>query len=102
MGKPRNRGGGANRGKGQEAGKGGQRSKQEQKQEDWRELEKGASDSSSGEDEGSSSSSQEEAEEAGAPFPVAMWDLLHCDPKRCSGRKLVKLGLVKELKLGNR
>lgn len=33
---------------------------------------------------------------------IAMWDLNHCDPKKCSGRRLAKFGMIKTLKLNER
>ncbi|KAJ5760561.1 hypothetical protein N7520_007717 [Penicillium odoratum] len=35
-------------------------------------------------------------------FKAACWDMGHCDPKRCSGKRLMKLGLMRELHIGQR
>lgn len=35
-------------------------------------------------------------------FKAACWDFGHCDPKRCSGKKLLRLGLIYELNVGQK
>merc|ERR1712157_281049 len=36
------------------------------------------------------------------PFKAAAWDLNHCDAKRCSGKRLMRLGLMRELHVGQK
>ncbi|WEW55403.1 ribosome biogenesis protein tsr3 [Emydomyces testavorans] len=36
------------------------------------------------------------------PFRAACWDLGHCDPKKCSGKKLMHFGMMRELPIGHK
>lgn len=61
------------------------------------------SSGSSSSDSTSSSDDENGSSQGTAPtFTVAMWDLNQCDPKKCSGRKLARHGLIKNLRLGQR
>jgi len=63
------------------------------------EIEEGVDDEAA---EAASSGSEAELGRVKIEVPVAMWDFDHCDPRRCSGKKLARLGLIKELKVGSR
>lgn len=45
-----------------------------------------------------------QTQNSGLIFPVklAMWDFDHCDPKRCSGKKLERLGYIKNMRVGQK
>lgn len=38
----------------------------------------------------------------GGLIALSPQDFDHCDPKKCSGKKLSRLGLMKELRIGQR
>lgn len=69
---------------------------------DVEEEEEGSDESASGEEEEDSRSSCSDEEAPSLPFRLIMYDFNQCDPKRCSGRKLHRMGLIEEVRLGAR
>ncbi|TPX40377.1 hypothetical protein SeMB42_g06035 [Synchytrium endobioticum] len=52
-------------------------------------------------DEAQSASDEAQPDTSLPMPPLAMWDLKHCDPKRCSGKKLERLGMIRALRIGS-
>ncbi|KAF2086225.1 DUF367-domain-containing protein [Saccharata proteae CBS 121410] len=45
---------------------------------------------------------EEASQNSRPPFKAACWDLGHCDAKRCSGKRLMRLGMMRELHVGQK
>ncbi|CAB3409620.1 unnamed protein product [Caenorhabditis bovis] len=69
-----------------------------EEEEEDEEAEDGSSEAGSEE----SGSDDPEIEPFEFPFRLAMYDFNQCDPKRCSGRRLVRVKLINEIRLGQR
>jgi pre-rRNA-processing protein TSR3 len=54
------------------------------------------------EDDEEEEEEEDEEEQVTIGVPVGMWDFDHCDPKRCSGKKLERHRLMTSLRVGSR
>ncbi|PAV89584.1 hypothetical protein WR25_18089 [Diploscapter pachys] len=52
--------------------------------------------------EGSGDSPEDSEARRTVPFRLSMFDFKQCDPKRCSGRRLLKAGLIDEVRVGSK
>jgi pre-rRNA-processing protein TSR3 len=68
-------------------------------EEDEDDAEKGSGDE---EEDDEDDDEEEEEEQVTIGVPVGMWDFDHCDPKRCSGKKLERHRLMTSLRVGSR
>jgi hypothetical protein len=72
-------------------------------EEDEDDGEKGSGDEDDNkEDDDEDDEEEEEEEQVTIGVPVGMWDFDHCDPKRCSGKKLERHRLMTSLRVGSR
>jgi pre-rRNA-processing protein TSR3 len=54
------------------------------------------------EEEGEEGADGSNARRAKPEYKAACWDLGHCDAKRCSGKRLMRLGMMRELHVGQK
>ncbi|WVR03820.1 hypothetical protein IAU60_000816 [Kwoniella sp. DSM 27419] len=74
----------------------------EESEEDGEKRDQAGSDSQADDDDDDEEEEDESEEEETIDVPVGMWDFDHCDPKRCSGKKLARHGLINAMRVGQR
>ncbi|KAL0572320.1 ribosome biogenesis protein tsr3 [Marasmius crinis-equi] len=97
----RGRGGGRGRGSSRANAKATSSRRTDRIMQDWR-PESAIDDVEEADNDPDGSDKEERENHVHIAVPVAMWDFDHCDPRRCSGKKLSRLGLIKELRVGQR